>query len=157
MNLHTLNLWAILVAALSAFLVGGLWDAPFCFGAAWKRANGFPSDPPPAGAKVFLLSFLLSLVMALNLAMFLNDAKTTLAWGAHGRIPGRLWLGCHGHRHRFPVRTQTLELCAHQRRLSHRLPDADGCNPRRLALEIPARNRFLANRFSCQVSTTYPK
>jgi hypothetical protein len=93
MNLHTLNLWAILVAGLSAFLVGGLWYAPFCFGAAWKRANGFPSDPPPAGAKVFLLSFLFSLVMALNLAMFLNDAKTTLAWGATaGFLAGFGWV-----------------------------------------------------------------
>jgi Protein of unknown function (DUF1761) len=93
MNLHTLNLWAILVAALSAFLVGGLWYAPFCFGAAWKRANSFPSDPPPAGAKVFLLSFLFSLVMALNLAMFLNDAKTTLAWGATaGFLAGFGWV-----------------------------------------------------------------
>jgi len=93
MNLHTLNLWAILVAALSAFLVGGLWYAPFCLGAAWKRANGFRSDPPPAGANVFLLSFLLSLVMALNLAMFLNDAKTTLAWGATaGFLAGFGWV-----------------------------------------------------------------
>ncbi|MGC2301527.1 MAG: DUF1761 domain-containing protein [Acidobacteriaceae bacterium] len=93
MNLHTLNLWAILAAAFSAFLVGGLWYAPFFLGAAWKRANRFPSDPPPAGAKVFLLSFLFSLIMAINLAMFLNDAKTTLAWGATaGFLAGFGWV-----------------------------------------------------------------
>jgi hypothetical protein len=31
---------------------------------------------------MFVLSFALSPVMALNLAMFLNDPKTNLAWGA---------------------------------------------------------------------------
>ena len=92
MDLRTLNLWAILVAALSAFLVGGVWYSVL-FGAAWKRANGFSTDPPAAGARVFLISFLLSLVMAFNLAMSLNDAKTTLAWGATaGFLAGFGWV-----------------------------------------------------------------
>jgi Protein of unknown function (DUF1761) len=92
MNLHTLNLWAILVAALSAFLVGGLWYSPVLFAKAWKRANGFNDDPPRAGAKVFGLSFLFSLVMAFNLAMFLNDPKTTAPWGATaGFLAGFGW------------------------------------------------------------------
>jgi hypothetical protein len=93
MNLHTLNPWAILVAALSAFLVGGIWYAPFLLGGAWKHANRFQSDPQPAGAKGFLVSFLFSLVMAINLAMFLNDSKTTLAWGATaGFLAGFGWV-----------------------------------------------------------------
>src|ERR1700722_14040440 len=92
MNLSTLNIWAILVAALSAFLVGGVWYSAL-FKGAWKRANGFTSEPPPAGAKVFVLSFVFSLVMAFNLAMFLNDAKTTLAWGATaGFLAGFGWV-----------------------------------------------------------------
>lgn len=83
MNLHSLNLWAVLVAAVSAFALGGLWYSPMLFGAAWKKANGFSgAEPPAANAKIFGVSFLLSLVMALNLAMFLNHSKTTLAWGA---------------------------------------------------------------------------
>ena len=78
MNLHTLNVWAVLVAALSAFLIGGLWFSPVLFGSAWKRANGFAADPPPAGPKGFLIAILLSVVMAFNLAMFLNEPSTTL-------------------------------------------------------------------------------
>jgi len=92
MNLHTLNLWAILAAAISAFLVGGLWYSKLMFAGAWKRANGFSADPPAAGAKIFGLSLLFSLVMAFNLAMFLNDAKTTAAWGAAaGFLAGFGW------------------------------------------------------------------
>src|SRR5215469_4354290 len=93
-NLQTLNWWAILTAAASAFLIGGLWYSPALFGALWKRANGFGNnEPAPAGPKIFAISFVLSLVMAFNLAMFLNDPKTTLAWGAAaGFLAGFGWV-----------------------------------------------------------------
>jgi hypothetical protein len=77
-----LNYLAVVAAAVSAFLIGGLWYSPVMLGGAWKKANGFGSDVPGAGPKVFALALILSLVMALNLAMFLNDPKTTLAFGA---------------------------------------------------------------------------
>jgi hypothetical protein len=94
MGFHGLNLWAVLVAAISAFVLGGLWYAPFLFGWAWKRANGFGADEPPAAdAKIFVISFVLSVVMALNLAMFLNDPKTNIAWGATaGFLAGFGWV-----------------------------------------------------------------
>jgi len=84
MNMQTLNVWAILVAALSAFLLGGLWYSPALFHNAWKRANGFGKDEPPpdSPAKVFGISFIFSLIMSFNLAMFLNAPKTDMAWGA---------------------------------------------------------------------------
>jgi hypothetical protein len=93
MNPHTLNIWAILVATVSAFVIGGLWYSPMLLGKAWKRANGFTADPPPAGAKGFLIAFVLSLVMAFNLAMFLNAPGTTLAFGAiAGFLAGAGWV-----------------------------------------------------------------
>jgi len=94
MGLHGLNLWAVLVSAISAFVLGGLWYAPFLLGGVWKKANGFGTDEPSAaGAKIFVISFMLSLVMALNLAMFLNDSKTNLAWGATaGFLAGFGWV-----------------------------------------------------------------
>ncbi len=83
MNLHTLNIWAILVAAISAFVLGGLWYAPFLFGKAWQRANGFGETPPATNmGKVFGISFILTLVMSINLAMFLNAPTATTAFGA---------------------------------------------------------------------------
>lgn len=92
MNLRTLNLWAVLAAALSAFLIGGLWYSVL-FGSAWKRANRFAADPPPAGAKGFAIAFVLSFVMAFNLAMFLNAPGTTLAWGVTaGFLAGFGWV-----------------------------------------------------------------
>ena len=94
MTFHSLNIGAVLVSALSAFALGGLWYSPFLFGAAWEKANGFGSDQPPAAnAKIFVISFVLSLVMALNLAVFLHDPKTNLAWGATaGFLAGFGWI-----------------------------------------------------------------
>ncbi len=93
MNMQTLNPWAILVAAGSAFLVGGLWYSPALLGKVWKKANGFGEGQPlPPDGKVFAITFLLSLIMSFNLAMFLNDPKTTLAWGATaGFLAGFGW------------------------------------------------------------------
>jgi uncharacterized protein YndB with AHSA1/START domain len=94
MNLATLNPWAVLTAALSAFLVGGLWYSPALFGSLWKKANRFATDEPPAATgNTFAVSFVLSLAMALNLTMFRNDSKTTLAWGAAaGFLAGFGWV-----------------------------------------------------------------
>src|SRR5450432_1889690 len=93
MNMHTLNIWAILVATIAAFVLGGLWYSPAVFGKAWQRANGFSETPPAANmAKVFSISFVLTLVMSFNLAMFLNDPKTTTSWGATaGFLAGFGW------------------------------------------------------------------
>jgi|SRR5579871_3520782 len=94
MNPQTLNWWAILAAAISAFLLGGLWYSPVVLGTLWRRANGFGEhNTPRADGKTFAVSFILSLVMAVNLAMFLNDPKTTLAWGATaGFLAGFGWI-----------------------------------------------------------------
>ena len=94
MSMSTLNVWAILVAAVVVFLLGAVWFSPGVFGKVWKTANGFGVDEPPkAGGTMMLLAFLLTLVMSANLAMFLNDPKTTLAWGAMaGFLAGFGWV-----------------------------------------------------------------
>ena len=68
-----MNYWAVLVAAVSSFLLGGLWYSPVLFGAAWNRENG---GQPQAGhpAKVFGISFAFSLVAAGAFATWLGQA-----------------------------------------------------------------------------------
>lgn len=94
MSITTLNFWAILAAALSAFVIGALWYSPLLFGRSWRLANGFQEgNPAPPDAKTFVISFAFSLVMAFNLAMFLSDAKTTPSWGAiAGLLAGFGWV-----------------------------------------------------------------
>ena len=92
MDFHSLNYLAVMVAAFSAFAIGGIWYSPVLLGGAWKKANGFPQEMPGAGPRVFLLALLLSVVMAVNLAMFLSGPKTTPSFGAMaGFLAGFGW------------------------------------------------------------------
>ncbi|MCX2682072.1 DUF1761 domain-containing protein [Galbibacter sp. EGI 63066] len=95
MDISTLNWLAVIVAALSNFLIGGLWYSPVLFGKVWMKENNFSEDDLKKGnmGKIFVLTFLFSFVMAFNLAMFLNDAKTTASWGAiAGFLAGFGWV-----------------------------------------------------------------
>ncbi len=90
-----INYWAVLVAAVSSFILGGVWWSPVMFEKAWKRENGFTDEFLKQGnmGKIFGLSFLWSLVMSFNLAMFLGDEKTTATWGmTAGFLAGFGWV-----------------------------------------------------------------
>jgi Protein of unknown function (DUF1761) len=89
MNGH-LNYWAVLAAAVAAFAIGGIWYR--VFSAPWMKANGFQTAPAGNPAKIFGISFLFSLVMAFNLAKFLDAPGTTAMWGATaGFLAGFGW------------------------------------------------------------------
>ncbi len=95
MDLSTLNWIAVIVAALSNFLIGGLWYSPVLFGKVWMKENNFSEDNLKKGnmTKIFGLTFLFSIFMAFNLGIFLNDAGTTAGWGAiAGFLAGFGWV-----------------------------------------------------------------
>lgn len=75
MDISMLNIWAILVATLSTFVVGWLWYGPL-FGKAWISATGLSEEQLQQGnmAKIFGLAFIFELIMAFNLAMFLTGS-----------------------------------------------------------------------------------
>lgn len=89
-----LNIWAVLVAALSTFLIGGLWYSPAVFGKAWMRENGFTEEFLRAGnmAKIFGLSFVLALIAAINLAMFLGPEDRPEMGALWGFAAGFGWV-----------------------------------------------------------------
>lgn len=69
----TINYWAALAAALSSFLLGGLWYSPALFGKAWNRENGGIEQPGHPG-KVFGVAFIFSLLAAFGFAYLLGPA-----------------------------------------------------------------------------------
>lgn len=94
--MNTVNWLAILVAGISAFVLGGVWYSPALFGKAWMTENNMTVDDVRKGnkAKIFGWSFILSLIMAANLGMFLNTPAMKLLQGLmYGALTG-LWIFC---------------------------------------------------------------
>ena len=72
--MQAINLWAVLVAAASAFMLGGIWYGPL-FKNAWCREAGVDPDAAPGHpARIFGGAFLLSLVAAFAFACYLGPA-----------------------------------------------------------------------------------
>ena len=71
--MHHLNWLAIVAAAVSAFLLGGIWYGPL-FKNAWCREAGIDPDAKPKShpAKVFGIAFVASLIAAYGFAMLLH-------------------------------------------------------------------------------------
>jgi hypothetical protein len=89
-----LNYWAILVAALSTFLIGGLWYSPAVFGKAWMKENKFTEEDTKGGnlVKIFGLSFILGLIAAINLAMFMGPENRPEMGALWGFLAGFGWV-----------------------------------------------------------------
>lgn len=86
-----INLWAVLAAAASAFVLGGLWYGPL-FGTSWARAAGVDLAKAGHPGRVFGGAFVLSLAAAAMFAMFLGPAPALpFAVGA-GAAAGLFWV-----------------------------------------------------------------
>ena len=91
---QNLNWLAIIVAAVSAFILGGLWYSPLMFARRWMKETGITEESTKNTnmIKVFGLSFILALVASFFLAMFIG-AGAGAAFGAlAGFMAGAGWV-----------------------------------------------------------------
>ena len=72
-----LNYLAILVAGVSNMVVGFLWYGPV-FGKKWLGLIGKTADDLNPNPIIYLVSFLLSLLMALVLSIFIHHVDTSI-------------------------------------------------------------------------------
>jgi hypothetical protein len=95
MNLLDVDYFAILVAALSSFMLGGVWYSKALFKNAWLESIGLTDlDLQSANPKlIFGGSFFFVFIAALMLSLFLGkDASLGESIGA-GFIIGFFWIG----------------------------------------------------------------
>jgi hypothetical protein len=64
--MNNINIWAILLAAAFAFVLGGIWYSPMLFGGIWKKAEGKSTGDcqKSHSAKTFALFFLVAIIAA---------------------------------------------------------------------------------------------
>ena len=106
MDASSINWLAVLAAGISAFVLGGVWYSPMLFGNAWMAANKLDIETIKKGnmLKIYGIAFILSLIMAANLAMFLADGPATcptgckqvtdVSWGAIAGFLAGIWVFC---------------------------------------------------------------
>lgn len=96
MNPSLINWLAVIVAGLSAFMVGGIWYSRPLFGNAWMVDSNLTEEQIKKGnkGKIFGFTLVFSLIMAVNLAMFLADAKTNASWGGTAGFLAGVWTFC---------------------------------------------------------------
>jgi hypothetical protein len=107
------NPWAVLVAAASSFLLGGLWYGKVLFGPAWGRAAGITATTEKHGhpARVFGISFLFSLIAATVFAHRLGPSPELWLSVKSGFIVGTAWVAtCFGINYQFADRSPLLWL-----------------------------------------------
>jgi hypothetical protein len=94
MDMSTLNILAILVAAVSSFVIGGMWYSPAMFGKAWMVESGLTEEDMQKShpGKVFGFALLASLVIAFNMAMFLGPERTLFTGTFYGFLTGFGWV-----------------------------------------------------------------
>jgi hypothetical protein len=104
-----LYLPAILAAALSSFVLGGLWYSPLLFGKTWNRENG--GVPPPGHpARVFGMAFLFSLAAALLFAWWLGPSPRAEQALRLGLVAGGLVAASFGINYQVAQRSARLWL-----------------------------------------------
>jgi hypothetical protein len=105
-----MNYWAVLLAAASSFMLGGLWYSPRLFGRIWNRENG---GQPPSGhpARVFGVSFAFSLVAAFAFAGLLGPMPSVQFAMQQGLLVGLGFVAaCFGINYQFAQRSTKLWL-----------------------------------------------
>lgn len=94
MVVQSVNWLAVLVAGISALVIGGIWYSPALFGRAWMKENDMTLEELRKSnkGKIFGWSLLLSLVVASNLGMLLANPVSNLEGDlqATGLIEGAL-------------------------------------------------------------------
>ena len=90
----SINVFAVFAAALSMFVIGGLWYSPVLFGRIWLKELGKDETFLASGNRltIFGLAFFLALLMAFNLAGFVSGYESW-TWGLiGGALAGFGWV-----------------------------------------------------------------
>ena len=84
-----MNWFAVIAAALSSFVLGGLWYGPL-FGNAWMKAAGVSPDQVKNANKVLIFggTFVLALISAMAFSFMLGNQENAASGALYGALGG---------------------------------------------------------------------
>lgn len=93
MEEFSVNWLAVVAAAISSFVVGAFWYSPAVIGKAWMKENKFTMEDMKGGNPVVMygLTFVLSFIIAVNLAFFFGGKVDLVTGMAYGGLAGLGW------------------------------------------------------------------
>lgn len=88
-----INWLAVLAASVSAFVLGGIWYGPL-FGKPWMALTGVTEEVMAARNQgmIFGGAFVLTLIMVINLAMFIGPEADLVFGAMAGFFAGAFWI-----------------------------------------------------------------
>ena len=92
-SMESINYLAVIVAALSAFVIGGLWYSVL-FSKSWMVENGFDEEKLKQGNMgiIFGGSFILSLIISFVFVLFLGPERDAMFGASAGFMAGLFWV-----------------------------------------------------------------
>jgi len=86
------NWLAVIVAAIAMFGLGAVWYSPVLFVKQWAKAAGITREgsPGPGFPLIMVGAFVLTLIMAANLAFFLAGPNTSVGFAVGAAIAAGL-------------------------------------------------------------------
>ena len=87
--MDSINWLAVLVAAAAGFAIGGVWYGPL-FAKPWMAAAGMTEEKIRTGnpAKIYGLTFVMNVIAAFSLVMFLGPERTWETGLFYGSLTG---------------------------------------------------------------------
>ena len=92
---QNINLWAVLIAAITKVIIGSFWYSPLIFGKNWMHESGLTEEDFMIGHPIWLmalLSFSFAFVAALGMAFFITPESTILSGAGLGAMVSIIWI-----------------------------------------------------------------
>ena len=92
---QNINLWAVLLAAITKVIMGSFWYSPLILGKSWMHENGFTEENFIKGHPIWfmaILSLSFAFVSALAMAFFITPESNMASGAGLGAIVSIVWI-----------------------------------------------------------------
>jgi hypothetical protein len=92
---QNINLWAVLLAAVTKVIIGSFWYSPLVQGKRWMHESGLTEEDFKKGHPIWLMAILslsFAFVAALAMAFFITSESNMVSGAGFGAIVSIVWI-----------------------------------------------------------------